>query len=455
MVYLLFGIAFGLLAGFLIAYFFVSSKSAQKTNTLQKEHKSALQLATSAKETATEKAIKQEAELESAKKNLSEKLNDINRLNAKIEELASDLNTWKTNANIAKSKLESQKEEISNLNEKFTKEFQLIASKILDEKTEKFTSKNKTDLREILDPFNEKIKDFSSKVEETYVKGTKERSMLHEQIKHLTDLNNRMESEARNLTNALKQDTKAQGNWGEMILERILDNSGLVKGHEYESQYHSRNDEGSSVRPDVVIKLPENKHVIIDSKVSLTAYEAFVNAENDEERGRQLKNHMDSVKSHIKLLAEKNYHNAKGIQSPDFVLMFIPIESSFSAAVQTDKSIFNFAWDRKIVIVSPSTLLATLRTISAIWKQEKQNKNALEIAKQAGLLYDKFVGFLADMAKIEKSIKSLDDTYLSAMNKLKTGKGNLITKSEQLRTLGAKSTKKLPEQFNLGPEADE
>ena len=372
---------------------------------------------------------------------------DLVQLREYNTKLQNELANANASTNSLSEKLNSQKADLENLQKKFTTEFENIANKILDEKSEKFTAQNKLNLGEILNPFNEKIKDFEKKVDDTYIKGTKDRAELFEQIKTLSDLNQQMRSDAQNLTKALKGDNKAQGNWGEFILEKILESSGLIKGEEYETQHSTQNIDGQRIQPDILIKLPDNKHIIIDSKVSLVAYESYVNSESKEEQEAYLKNHITSIKAHIKGLSEKNYHTAGDLNTPDFVLLFIPIESSFSLAIRSDKDLYAYAWNRKIVIVSPSTLLATLRTISSVWKQERQNKNALEIARQAGALYDKFVGFLEDMNKIEKSINDSKKAYDNALNKLQHGRGNLIRSTEKIRELGAKTNKQIQDKF--------
>jgi DNA recombination protein RmuC len=259
----------------------------------------------------------------------------------------------------------------------------------------------------------------------------------------------KVSSEANNLANALKGDTKKQGNWGEVILEKVLERSGLIKGQEYQTQFSTKNIDGNRIQPDAVVFLPDNKHIIIDSKVSLVAYNAFVNSENENEKQKFLKEHINSVKNHVKQLSEKNYQTSPDFNTPDFVLLFMPIESAFSAAIQSDQDLFAYAWDLKIVIVSPSTLLATLRTIASIWKQERQTKNALEIAKQSGALYDKFVGFLEDLDKIGKSIDASKIAYEDALNKLKTGRGNLINRVINIQKLGAQTQRQIPDKFKL------
>jgi DNA recombination protein RmuC len=376
------------------------------------------------------------------------------KLNSEIHQLRGDLN----NANIRiersietfkaqEDKLTTLKGELENVHKKYTTEFENIANKILEEKSNKFTEQNKTNLDVILNPLKEKIKDFEDKVDKAYKAESAERITLKAEIKNLIDLNKQVSEEANNLAKALKGDNKKQGNWGEVILEKVLERSGLVKDQEYRTQFSTNNDEGKRIQPDVVIMLPDSKHIVVDSKVSLVAYEALVNADTDEDRERYVKEHILSIRSHVKLLSEKNYPTSPDFNTPDFVLLFIPIESSFSVAVQADQELFTYAWDKKIVIVSPSTLLATLRTIASIWKQERQTKNAIEIAKQSGALYDKFVGFLEDMDKIGKSLETSKGAYDAAMNKLKTGSGNLVKRALDIEKLGAKTTKQISTKF--------
>lgn len=355
-----------------------------------------------------------------------------NRL-AKAEEAFKNMN----------DKLATQKAEFEEMQKRFATEFENIANKILDEKSKKFTEQNKTNIDGILSPLKEKIEKFEKTVGENYDKELRDRISLKEEVKKLFELNNRISEEANNLTKALKGDNKKQGNWGEVILEKILERSGLVKDREYKTQITTMNVEGETIKPDVVIYLPDEKHIVVDSKVSLLAYDAYVNADEDEGRERYIKEHLSSVKSHIKLLSEKNYQTSSEFNSPDFVLLFIPIESSFSVAIQADQDLFNYAWDRKIVVVSPSTLLATLRTIASIWKQERQNRNALEIARIGGSLYDELYRFIDDMKDIEKHLHLSHEAYDSAFKRLSQGKGNLITTAEKIKTLGAKATKSI------------
>ncbi len=383
---------------------------------------------------------------------IAEKNSLVNDLNSEREKLSA------ANSRLAKAeeafknqdeKLKLQKVEIEDMQKKLTTEFENIANKILEEKSKKFTEQNKTNLDVILNPLKERIKEFEDKVDKTYKAESTERITLKAEIKQLVELNKQVSDEANNLTKALKGDNKAQGNWGEVILEKILERSGLSKERgEYKTQVTLTNSQGETIKPDAVIYLPDNKHIIIDSKVSLVAYQNFVIAETDELRTQYLKEHILSLKNHIKGLSEKLYSSADTLNTPDFVLLFLPIESSFGIAVQADQELFSYAWDRKIVVVSPSTLLATLRTISSIWKQELQTKNALEIAKQSGALYDKFVAFVEDLNDIGKNIERTQTAYSAAQNKLKEGKGNLLTRAKNIETLGAKTTKSLPDNLS-------
>lgn len=345
-------------------------------------------------------------------------------------------------------KLENQKSEIELLQKRLTTEFENIATKILKERSEEFSLSNYKSLSDILNPLKERILLFEKKVEDTYDKELRDKISLREEVKKLTELNVKVSEDANNLTKALKGDVKKQGNWGEVILERVLERSGLSKGQEYIREEVIEGADSSVQRPDVIIHLPDNKHIIIDSKVSLVAYERLMSAESEIHRIAALKDHINSIQSHVKLLSEKNYQNAQNINTPDFVLMFLPIESSFSVAVQGDAELFSFAWERKIVIVSPTTLLATLRTITSIWKQENQTKNAQEIARLSGTLYDKFIGFTEDMAKIKANIDRTSNSYDDALRKMKDGSGNIIRTAEKIKELGAKTgNKSLPVGF--------
>jgi DNA recombination protein RmuC len=352
-----------------------------------------------------------------------------------------------------KQKLEENKMEMDQLQQKFSTEFRNIANSILEEKSKTFTEQNRVNIEGILKPLNEKIKDFEKRVEETYDKESKQRFSLEREIKSLHELNLQITREASNLTNALKGQSKTMGNWGEVILESVLEKSGLVRDSEYLVQESVTNEEGKRYQPDVIIKLPENKCIIIDSKVSLVAYEKYCSAEDETEKALALKAHILSVRNHIKNLGIKTYQNLYELKTLDFVLLFMPVEPAFSLAVQHDISLFNEAFEKNIVLVSPSTLLATLKTIASIWRQEKQNRNALEIARQSGALYDKFEGLVRDLIEVGNKLKGTQKSYDDAMKKLYSGTGNLVKRAEDIRKLGAKVTKTLPQ--NLIDRMDE
>jgi DNA recombination protein RmuC len=372
--------------------------------------------------------------IETRDKTILDLSGQVSRKNAEFESL--------------QAKINEQKKDNEQLQERFRTEFKNLANEIFDEKTKKFTEQNRTKLEEILKPLGEKIREFEKKVEETYDKESKQRFSLEKEIKNLTELNQQISSDAKNLTTALTMDTKKQGNWGELVLERVLESSGLTKGLEYTREFSTKSGEGDVYRPDAVIHLPENKHIIIDSKVSLVAYNDYVNAATQEERDKHLKLHLASIKNHIRLLSEKNYQNLEAFDTPDYVLLFLPIESSFSIALQSDIDLFNFAWEKNVVIVSPTTLLATLRTVASIWKHEKQTQNAIEIARQGGDLYDKFVGFIEDLTEIGKKLDSTQQSYEAAMSKLSEGKGNLMRRATRLKELGLKTSKEIPKLLN-------
>ncbi len=322
-------------------------------------------------------------------------------------------------------------------------QFENLANQIFAEKTKTFANQSKANLDTILTPFKETIAAFEKKVTEVYSAEGRERHSLIKEVQRLQELNKKIGEDAENLTKALKGDTRTQGLWGEIILERILEESGLRKGLEYDAQGGYRDTAGKLLKPDVIIHLPEKKEIIIDSKVSLVAYEKYVRAEEEEERERAVKEHLMSINAHLKGLESKRYDELPGVKSLDFVLMFVPIESAFMLAIDKDSEIFRKAFDQNIMIVSPSTLLVTLRTIQNIWRYEYQNKNALEIADKAGSLYDKFVSFVADLEKIGDQISNTQKSYDGAHNKLVSGKGNLISRAQTLIDLGVKSRKKL------------
>jgi len=393
--------------------------------------------------------------------------NAINDLKQNIEKTESEreeirrekdfLNTELSRRNTEFENLQQQNlkrdEKLDKQQEQLRKDFELMASKILEEKSEKFTNQNKENIKNILNPLEEKIKTFEKKVEDSQKESISMHSALKEQLLGLKDLNQQMAKEATNLTKALKGDSKTQGNWGELVLERVLEKSGLEKDREYFVQQNFQREDGSRVMPDVVLHLPDSKKMIIDSKVSLTDYERMVNAE-DEERTLYLKSHVNSIKKHVDQLSAKNYQDLYDIESPDFVLMFIPIEPAFAVAINEDNTLYNKAFEQNIVIVTPSTLLATLRTIDSMWNNEKQQQNAIEIARQAGALYDKFEGLVTDLTGVGKKIDAAKNDYSSAMNKLVEGKGNLISRVENIKKMGAKAKKSLPENIIKRAEED-
>ena len=409
----------GLIAGALLGYLFTKSKSG------------ALVSASAEKDNIISEKTSQ----------LSEARMELNAEREKVISLGNELAASGANYNNLQNRLKEQKAELEQLQEKFTREFENLANRILEEKSRKFTDQNRENLDTILSPLKEKISEFEKRVNDVYTSETRERAALAEQLKNLHELNKQMTEEANNLTRALKGNTKTQGSWGEYILESILEKSGLVKGREFVIQETIKSDDGANLRPDVIVKLPDDKSMIIDSKVSLTAYESYCSQDDKALRDKALAEHINSIRRHMKGLSPKDYQNLYGIQSLDFVLMFIPIEPAFALAVQNDQSLFYDAFERNIVIVSPSTLLATLRTISSIWRQEKQNRNALEIAKKGGELYDKLAGFVDDLIEVGTRMKKANESYESAMKKLSEGRGNIINRAENLKLMGAKASK--------------
>lgn len=386
--------------------------------------------------------------LEERVRSLEEQLND-SASELKIEREAkekviSEIAAERANNENLEQKLSEQQEEIARVRREMTREFENLANKIFEEKGKSFKETNKESLQTLLNPLSEKIKNFEEKVEKNSKESIEHHATLKEQITNLTRLNNQMSEDAQSLVKALRGESKTQGTWGEQILEKLLEHSGLKKGVEYETQSNLTDDEtGGSRKPDVIVHLPDDKDLIIDSKVSLVAYDRFVNADTDEEREQAAKAHLDSVRKHIKELSEKRYQNLNGVKTLDFVFLFIPVEPAFSLALSLDDSLFTKALDQQIVIASPSTLLASLRAIASIWRQENQTRNATKIAEEAGKLYDKFVGFVEDLEKLGRQIDTSKKTYLEARNKLVDGRGNIVGKIENLKKMGAKSSKSI------------
>lgn len=330
--------------------------------------------------------------------------------------------------------------------------FKNLAHEIFEAKQKEFKSQSAEQLTGVLEPLHERIRAFEKRVEQTYSHESRERFSLIKEVKNLQDLNSRIAQDAVNLTNALKGESKTQGIWGEVVLERVLEKSGLEKGREYDVQVALKNEEGRKLQPDAVVRLPEGKDVIVDAKMSLTAYERFCSSDDDEIRAVELKSHIQSIRQHIKQLSSKDYQALEGIRTLDFVLLFIPVEAAFSVAVTEDSELFSDAFAKNIVIVAPSTLLATLRTIQNIWRYEQQNRNAQVIAEKAGALYDKFVNFVADLEVIGGRLASTQNAYDDAFNKLASGRGNLVKRAEDIRALGAKVSKSLPQNLVEMPQ---
>ena len=387
-------------------------------------------------------------QLELAKKDLENRNlgleNEKEELRTEKEQLGNEIVRYQSDLEHLALKNKEQKGEVEQLQEKFTKEFENLANKILDEKSTKFTEQNQKNIKSILSPLQEKIKTFEDKVEQSQKESISMHSALKEQLLNLQNQNLKITQEAENLTKALKGDSKIQGNWGELVLERVLEKSGLEKDREYSVQQSFTLEDGTRVLPDVIIHLPDGKKMVVDSKVSLTDYERYINTE-DELQEKFLKDHINSIRKHVDQLSAKKYEDLYEMESPDFVLMFIPIEPAFAIAINQDTSLYNKAFEQNIVIVTPSTLLATLRTIDSMWNNEKHQRNAIEIARQAGALYDKFEGFVSDLTKVGKKMDEAKIEYKGAMNKLVEGRGNLVTSVEKLKKMGAKAKKSIPE----------
>lgn len=373
---------------------------------------------------------------------LAEAKRELENERAKVSEATANLATTEADYRNLQEKLNDQKKELEGVQEKFTEQFKNLANDILEEKSKKFTEQNKTSIFELLKPLGEKITEFEKKVEDTHKDSISRNSALREQLENLQKLNLQMTREAENLTRALKGDTKTQGAWGEFILESILEKSGLEKDREYTIQESYTGDDGRRRRPDVIIRLPENRQVIIDSKVSLTAYDNFVNAKTEEEKIDYLKAHVISIRQHLRGLSDKNYQTISD-RSLDFIIMFIPIEPAYILAIQSERNLYEDALDRRIIFVSPTLLIPSLQLIKNVWKQEYQNRNTIEIARHATSLYEKFVGFTGDLIDIGNQIKKSQGAYENAMNKLTTGNGNIVKSIERFKALGIKPAKNI------------
>ncbi len=426
----------GFAAGFLLAWLMVRGKYKNdervdalnfKINELSVDHKM--------KAGEIERSAIENSEL---KTELAKNRDQVIGLNAELSEA-------KTNLTNLREKLEGQKKELEEIRQKFVFEFKSLAGEIMQKESRTFTEQNKNQIEALLKPLGEKISDFEKKVVETYDKESQQRFSLKEEVKRLSELNKQVSTDAQNLTDALKGQSKTQGNWGELILESILEKSGLERDREFFVQKAFRSDDGRRLQPDVVLNLPGNKNVVIDSKVSLTAYEKYASADSEEEQQLALKSHVLSVKKHVEELAVKNYQHIYSLNSLDFVIMFMPVEPAFLAAVKSDPGLWGFSYEKGVLLIGPTNLFATLKMVSSLWQQEFQNRNVMEIARESGKLYDKFVGFAKDMTDIGEKLDATRKSYDQAIGKLSEGRGNLVSRAEKIRKLGAKTNKALPE----------
>jgi len=368
---------------------------------------------------------------------LTDEITDLNKTNAVL---------ITENKNL-EEKLNSQKDELTELNKKFTVEFENIANRLFEKSSTKINQQSSEQLNQILKPFKERLSDLKSQINNTYEKDNEQRILLREQVKHLFDLNRQISTDAQNLTNALKSNSKVQGDWGEEILENILQQSGLHKNREYDVQSSFTNEEGKILRPDMIVHYPDNRDIVIDAKVSLTDYERYMSAENKVDQEIALKNHIHSIKQHIKELSEKNYQDLYQIETLDFVMMFVPIEGAYYLAIENEPTLWQYAYEKKIVLINPTNLITALKMISNLWQQDYQNKNVMEIARQSGGLYDSFVLLLDDLSKIEKKMNETQELFANTQKRIATGKGNLIGRVDKIKKLGAKTKKSLPDKY--------
>lgn len=419
----------GIIIGGTLAFFIVKSIVGQKSIGFEKEN---LLLKENIRQ-LNDAAVQNKAEIDSKEKT--------------VIELSSQLSEKKSDLNHLNQKLSEQKEDVQKLQDQFRLEFKNLANEILENNSKKFSEENRNKLDTLLKPLGEKIKSFEKKVEETYEKESQQRFSLKEEIKRLELLNQQVSKDTENLTKALKGESKTQGNWGEVVLENILEKSGLIKDQEYFIQASFKNDKGNTVLPDVIVKYPGKRNVVIDSKVSLTAYERYVSADTEDEQDAAFKIHITSIKNHINELSAKNYQDLYELNSLDFVMMFLPVEPAYLLAIQKDPDLWHYAYKKRVLIISPTNLIAALKMIESLWRQEYQTKNVQEIARQSGDLYDKFKGFVDDLLIIGKKIQEAQITYEASMNKLSTGKGNLVRRVEKIKKLGIKTSKELPQKL--------
>lgn len=445
---LLIGLAIGLLLGGFLAFAitrwrclqsFSNESGLLQERQQQQRHELEQQLLN-----FRERSIRLEAQLEGQSPELDRYQQQTIQMQQQLATQAAQLASLNTELEHERKLSAEKLTDLQQARQQLAKDFELLANRIFDEKTERFNASSKNTLDSALSPLREQLTTFKKKVEDVYDRESRERISLGAELDQLKKLNLQMSNDAIHLTNALKGDNKTQGNWGEVILERVLEDSGLHKGREYETQISLKSDQGHS-RPDVIIRLPENRDIIIDAKVSLVHYERYSHSETEVERKQALKDHVASVREHIKGLSNKNYENLEGLRTLDFVFIFIPIESAFMAAFEHDQAMFRNAYEKNIIVVGPTTLLATLRTVQSIWRYERQNKHAEEIARRAGAMHDKFVGFITDLDKIADSLDRAHQAHNNAMNKLVSGKGNLVNSTQRLQALGAKVKKTLPD----------
>lgn len=430
---ILIGLIAGLLIGGLAAWLIVSQQKQPLQSQLARRE--------------SDLAARQQTIDEQARQLQSYRLQQIEH-QEQVLDLTRDLSRMQESYAQLNRQMDQRAADLEQLQSRFRHEFEHLAGKILSDSAQRLSADQQSRLSTLLQPLQDRLQAFEQRVENSYGQEARERFSLQREIEKLATLNQQMSQDAQNLTHALRGDSKAQGNWGELVLTRVLESSGLREGEEFavqSKQLDLRDPEGRRLQPDVIIKLPEGKHLIIDAKVSLTAYERYMSAPKDEARQAALRQHLTSVRTHVRQLSEKHYSNLEGVHSPDFVLMFMPVEPAFSVAIEAEGDLFSYAWERRIVLVSPTTLLATLKTVASLWRLEQQNRNAEEIARQGGALFDKFVGFVEEMQKIGSSLDRAQRQYTDAMNKLHSGHGSLSARADKLRKLGINHSKHLPE----------
>jgi DNA recombination protein RmuC len=394
--------------------------------------------------TQTAELAAKQARLNEWAQTYSELQAEVASLRAQLMQRGAELAASQASLEATRSQSEEKLALLQSARQELSDQFRALAAEIMDEKSKKFVELNQASVTQLLTPLQEALTGFRQKVEEVYVNESKDRSALGEKLKILTELNGTLREETNSLTKALKGDAKAQGNWGEVILDRLLESAGLMEGEHYKTQESHRDDEGDRVIPDVVLYLPNERQMVVDSKVTLTAYSEFASATTDEAREAALKAHLEAMRRHVKGLSEKNYQNLYALKSPDFVVLFMPLEGAFMAAVTRDADLFQYAWKRNVLLVSPSTLLFVVRTIAHMWRQEEQKRNVQEIARRGAALYDKFVGFASGLGKVGDHLTRARESYDEARKKLSEGSGNLVRQAEMLRNLGVRPTKTMP-----------